>query len=53
MSKVQEADSILEIGYALSERPHSHRAYLVNVCNQNFIAGNESFVSVFSCHKKS
>ena len=38
VSKVQEAGSILKVVFALSKWPHSHRAYLVTVCNQNFIA---------------
>ena len=31
MSKVQEANSILRIGFALLKCPHLHRAYLVTV----------------------
>ena len=31
VSKVQEAGSILKVGFALSNRPHLHRAYLVTV----------------------
>ena len=38
VSKVQEAGSILKVGFALSKGPHLHRAYLVTVYNQNFIA---------------
>ena len=38
VSKVQEAGSILKVVFALSKWPHLHRAYLVTVCNQNFIA---------------
>ena len=33
----QDTGSILKIGFALSERPHLHRAYLVAVCNQKFV----------------
>ena len=40
MSKVQEAGTILKVGFALSRRPHLHRAYLVTVYNHNFIAVN-------------
>ena len=29
---VQETGSILKIGFALSNLPHSHRAYVVAVC---------------------
>ena len=36
--KVQEADSIFKVGFALSKWPHLHRAYLVTIYNQNFIA---------------
>ena len=38
MSKVQEASSILRVGFVLSKRPHFHRAYLVIVCNQKLKA---------------
>ena len=31
VSKVQEAGRILKVGFALSKRPHLHRAYLVTV----------------------
>ena len=34
----QETGSILKIGFALSNWPHLHRAYLVTVCNWSFIA---------------
>ena len=34
----QETGSILKIGFVLSKWPHVHGAYLVSVCNQNFIA---------------
>ena len=36
--KVQEAGSILRVGFALLKLPHLHRAYLVTICNQSFIA---------------
>ena len=38
MSKVQETSSILRVVFAISKSPHLHRAYLVTVCNQSFIA---------------
>ena len=38
VSKVQEDGSILKIGFTFSKWPHLHRAYLVTVYNQNFIA---------------
>ena len=34
----QGADSILKVNFALSCRPHLHRAYVVTVCNQIWIA---------------
>ena len=36
----QGADSILKVDFALSSRPHLHRAYEVTVCNQIWIAVN-------------
>ena len=38
MSKVQEASSSLRVGFALSKWPHLHRAHVVTVCNQIWIA---------------
>ena len=38
MSKVQDASSILKVVFALSKRPHLHRAYLVTVSFRSFIA---------------
>ena len=38
MSKVQEASSSLRVGFALSNRPHLHRAYVVTICNQIWLA---------------
>ena len=34
----QGADSILKVDFALSSRPHLHRAYVVTVCNQIWLA---------------
>ena len=36
--KVQEAGSILRVGFALSKWPHFHRVYLVTVCKRSSIA---------------
>ena len=36
--KNQETSSILKVVFALSKWPYFHRAYVVTVCNQNFIA---------------
>ena len=38
MLKVQEASSILRVGFALSNRPHLHRTYLVTVRKQGATA---------------
>ena len=38
VSKVQDASSILKVVFALSKRPHLHRAYLVTVSFWSFIA---------------
>ena len=43
MLKVQEAGSILRVGFAFSNSPHLHRAYLVTICNQKLIAVFLSF----------
>ena len=37
VSKVQEASSILRVGFALSKWPHFHRAYLVTVCKRKLV----------------
>ena len=37
-NEFQGADSILKVGFALSNWPHFHRVYLVTIYNQNFIA---------------
>ena len=37
-TKNQEASYNFRLGFALSNRPHLHRAYVVTVCNQNFVA---------------
>ena len=44
MSKVQDASSILKVRFALSKRPHLHRAHLVTVCNQKLIAVHVQWV---------
>ena len=36
--KYQETSYNFRLGFALSNRPHLHRAYVVTVYNQNFIA---------------
>ena len=38
MSRVQDASSIFEVGFAPSKSPHLHRAYLLTFCNQKLIA---------------
>ena len=38
MFKVQEAGSILKVGFALSKWPHFHRVYLVTFCKRSSIA---------------
>ena len=45
VSKVEEAGSSLKAGFALSMWPHLHRAYLVTVYNQTFIAVLYQFVT--------
>ena len=37
-TKNQEASYNLRLGFALSNRPHLHRAYVVTGCNQIWIA---------------
>ena len=37
-TKNQEASNNFRIGFALSKRPHLHRAYLVTVCKQGATA---------------
>ena len=46
-NKNQEASYNFRLGFALSKRSHLHRAYLVTVCNQTFIAvyDNQKFIS--------
>ena len=45
-SKAQEASSFLKVGFALSKWLHLHRAYLVTVYNQNFIAVDEKILAI-------
>ena len=46
VSKVQKTSSILRVGFALSKWPHLHRAYVVTVCNQIWIAVYNIVVAV-------
>ena len=53
MLKVQEACSVLRVGFGLSKCPHFHRAYIVNVCKRKLVAVHllEEKNSV-KCHQK-
>ena len=48
--KNQEASSYLRLGYTLSNRPHLHRVYYVNVCRvlSTAVCVMEQ---IFECHK--
>ena len=54
VSKVQDASSILKVVFALSKRPHLHRAYLVTVSFRSFIAVHINFLrqKCFKCLQK-
>ena len=52
MSSAQETGSILKVDFALSSSPLLHKAYLVTVCNQSFIAlrQNSNLNNYFDFH---